>query len=355
LLEFRRLLLAQRQGAPDRASAHALEMERQLRAIREILPEHRIMGWIDLGRFWRRQGEPERAFAAWTEGHRALGRFQPFSRTECTEYFAATMQAFDGLRLRDGARASNTDPAPVFVVGMPRSGTTLTEQILDCHADVHGAGERHALVQSFRTLAGGWESAAMARRIAGLGEPAFDRVAERYLEELHALAPGKTRIVDKMPGNFRLLGYAVLLLPGARVIYCERDPRDIGASIFEYRFYGYHPYAHDLGDLGWYIARQRLLMRHWQQVLPVPMLTVRLTDWVENFEATLRRVLDFLELPYDPACERFYENERKVNTVSRWQVRSPINARGIGRWREFAAPLQPLIDELIAGGIELDK
>ena len=166
------------------------------------------------------------------------------------------------------------------------------------------------------------------------------------------MAPDKARlIVDKMPGNFRLLGLAAVLLPGARVIYCERDPRDIGASIFEHRFYGYHPYAHDLGDLGWYIARQRVLMAHWRAVLPIPMLTVRLTDWVEDFDTTLRRVLDFVGLPYDPACERFYENERKVQTVSRWQVRSPINAQGIGRWRDYAEPLAPLIAELVGGGV----
>ena len=95
-------------------------------------------------------------------------------------------------------------------------------------------------------------------------------------------------------------------------------------------------------------------MAHWQAVLPNPMLTVRLADWVEDFDATLRRVLDFAGLPYDPACERFYENEREVHTVSRWQVRSPINARGIGRWREFAAPLRPLIEALAEAGVELE-
>ena len=190
----------------------------------------------------------------------------------------ATTQAFDAARLREGPRASNTDPAPVFIVGMPRSGTTLTEQILDSHAEAYGAGERQALAPSFRALGGGWETPAAARRVARLGTPALDAEAERYLATLHVLAPDKRRIIDKMPGNFRLLGFAALLLPGARVIYCERDPRDIGPSIYA----------------------------------------------------------------------------SEVHTVSRWQVRRPINADGIGRWREYAEPLAPLIAELQAGGVPLD-
>ncbi|MGH7212543.1 MAG: sulfotransferase family protein, partial [Acetobacteraceae bacterium] len=159
--------------------------------------------------------------------------------------------------------------------------------------------------------------------------------------------------VDKMPGNYLHLGLVGLLLPGAKIIHCVRDPRDIGLSIFTFRFYGEHPYAHDLTDLGWYIAQQHRLMRHWRAAVPLPMLTVRLADWVEDFAATLRRVLDFLGLPYDPACERFYEQDRRVRTVSRAQVRQPVNARGIGRWRAYEKQLAPLIAELRAGGVEL--
>jgi len=149
-----------------------------------------------------------------------------------------------------------------------------------------------------------------------------------------------------MPGNFAHLGPVGLMLPGARVISCERDPRDIGLSIFTYRFYGSHGYAHDLADLGWYISQQRRLMAHWQSVLPNPILTVRLTDWVEDFSGTLRRVLDFLDLPYDPACERFHEVRRRVRTVSRTQVQKPVNASGVGRWRPYERQLAPLIKEL---------
>jgi Sulfotransferase family len=153
-----------------------------------------------------------------------------------------------------------------------------------------------------------------------------------------------------MPGNFVYLGLVALLLPAARIIHCVRDPRDIGLSIFTYRFYGYHPYAHDLADLGWYIAEHDRLMAHWRAVLPNPILTVALRDWVENFAGTLRRVLEFLDLPYDAACEHFYEQDKPVRTVSRAQVRQPINGRGLNRWTVYEAQLQPLIEVLAAQG-----
>jgi hypothetical protein len=188
------------------------------------------------------------------------------------------------------------------------------------------------------------------RRIAALDATTLNAEAERYLHDLHAVAPGAQRIVDKMPGNFRYLGLAAMMLPGARIIACERDPRDIGLSIFTYRFYGLHSYAHDLSDLGWYIAQQRRLMDHWRAALPNPILTVRLSDWVDDFSGTLRRVLAFLDLPYDPACETFHEGERRVRTVSRAQVKQPVNARGIGRWRGYESQLAPLIAALREGG-----
>ncbi|MGC2415122.1 MAG: sulfotransferase, partial [Stellaceae bacterium] len=191
--------------------------------------------------------------------------------------------------------------------------------------------------------------------IATLDQAALDQAAAVYLGELHALAPGAARIVDKMPGNFNYLGLAALILPGARIIHCARDPRDIGLSIFTYRFYGYHPYAHDLADLGWYIAEHARLMAHWREALPNPILTVQLMDWVGDFAGTLNRVLEFIDLPYDPACERFYEQNSPVRTVSAAQVRQPINARGLGRWRPYEQHLKPLIEALAAGGALPDE
>ncbi len=153
-----------------------------------------------------------------------------------------------------------------------------------------------------------------------------------------------------MPGNFNYLGLVGLMLPGARIIYCARDPRDIGLSIFTFRFHGAHGYAHDLADLGWYIAEHDRLMAHWKAALPTPILTVKLSDWVEDFDGTLARLLAHLDLPPDPNCARFYERDSRVKTVSRAQVRQPVNARGLGRWRTYAEQLAPLIAELERAG-----
>ena len=351
LMLWRRVLLAVNDRDTEAARSLAREMEAALAAAPGLVPEHQIMAHFDLGRFWSGQRDAERTFANWIAGHRLLARFQPFSREAHRAFVDASIARFDRARLHDGPRAENRDPTPVFIVGMPRSGTTLAEQIIAAHPQAFGAGERGALYQTFAAL--GSETPDGAARIAALDGPALDAVAGRYLANMHALAPDKTRIVDKMPGNFNYLGLAALMLPGARIIHCVRDPRDIGLSIFTFRFYGYHPYAHDLSDLGWYIAEHDRLMAHWRAALPNAILTLALKEWVEDFDGTLRRVLDFIDLPYDPACERFYESESRVMTVSRAQVRQPVNARGLGRWRRYAEQLQPLVVALEEGGVTL--
>jgi Flp pilus assembly protein TadD len=351
LVLWRRLALAEADREPDEAVRIAREVETAAAAEPGLVPEHRIMLYFDLGRFWSGQRDAAAAVRCWEKGHAELARFQPFSRADYAAFVDATMARFDHARLLAGPRAANRDEAPVFIVGMPRSGTTLVEQILAAHPEVFGAGERVALAEAFRNLGGGVETREAAERIASAGAPALDAAATHYLAELHALAPEARRIVDKMPGNFRYLGLVALMLPGARIIHCRRDPRDIGFSILTYRFYGQHAYAHDLADLGWYIGQQHRLMAHWRRALPNPLLEVRLNDWIEDFAGTLRRLLDFLGLPFDAACERFYEVDRPVRTVSRRQVREPVNARGIGRWRPYGAELGRMIAELRAAGV----
>jgi tetratricopeptide (TPR) repeat protein len=333
--------LAEAQRAADAMTASLTEMGPN------AVPEHAIMARYDLAKFWSGQGEHRTAFALWQDAHRLLARFQPFSRADHAAQMAATMAAFPAGRFR-GSRAGNNDPAPVFIVGMPRSGTTLCEQILAAHPQAHGAGERPALGQTYTRLGGDGPEA--AHRIAALDAASLDAEAECYLAALHALAPNAARVIDKMPGNVLYLGLAGLLLPGAKIIHCVRDPRDIGLSIFTFRFHGAHGYAHDLADLGWAIAQQDRLMAHWYQALPNPVLTVRLSDWVADFDATLARVLAHVDLPPDPACALFYQTDRRVRTVSRTQVRRPVNARGLGRWRHYAAALQPMIAELDQAG-----
>ena len=350
LWHWRRVLLAEGREDAAGAAREARAMETALNAMgSDAVPEHRIMGHYDLAKFWSGRGEHAQAFEHWRAGHALLTPTQPFSREAHDAWIGANIALLNRTRLTEGPRASNDDPAPVFIVGMPRSGTTLCEQILDAHPNAHGAGERSALSRTFVVLGGDGRDA--VARIAALDTPALDAAAAGYLADLHALAPSAARVVDKMPANYLYLGLAALLLPGAKFIHCVRDPRDIGLSIFTFRFHGAHGYAHDLSDLGWTIARQVRLMDHWKAVLGDRVTTVALHDWVRDFDGTLARVLGHVDLAHDPACERFYERDSRVRTVSRAQVRQPVNARGLGRWRPYAAELAPLIAELEAAGI----
>ena len=349
LWRWRLVLLALLEGDPARARAEADRMQVSLAVMgSQAVPEHQIMACFDLAKFWSDQGEAPKAFGYWREGHKLLRRSQPFRRADHAAFIDAGIAWFDQARFVAGPRAVKVDPAPVFIVGMPRSGTTLCEQILAAHRDVHGAGERPDLGRAFSALGGRPDDASSVARVAGADATALGRAADDYLARLRALAPDRARIVDKMPGNYLHLGLVGLMLPGARIIHCERDPRDIGLSIFTFRFHGFHPYAHDLGDLGWTIAQQIRLMDHWKATLPNPILTVRLSDWVDDFAGTLTRVLGHLDLPPDPNCATFYEAEGRVRTVSRAQVRQPVNARGLGRWRPYESELTPLIAELDA-------
>jgi hypothetical protein len=346
LFFWRQVLLAKLERDPERALEAARDMAAAIPAMGPTaVLEHRIMAHYDLAHFHSGRGDTQSAFAHWQAGHALLRTSQPFSRDEFQAFVDGSIAAFTAERFA-APRAANRDPAPIFITGMPRSGTTLIEQILASHAQVHGAGERTALERMAFELGGGAPG-----RIAALDGGALDAAAARYLAQLHALAPDKARIVDKMPGNELHLGLIALMLPGARIIHCVRDPRDIGLSIWTFRFHGEHPYAHDLADLGWTIAQRAGLMAHWQKVLPNPILTVALDDWVRDFDATLARVLAHLDLPPDPACARFYENEREVRTVSSAQVREPVHGRGIGRWRGYAEHLAPLIAELDEAGL----
>jgi tetratricopeptide (TPR) repeat protein len=342
------LALAENRRADARALAEDMEA-----ALENIGPtavfEHKIMARYDLAKFWSREGVDAKAFEQWRAGHALLRQIQPFSRRAAKAYNGAAIATFTPERFANGARATNADPAPVFIVGMPRSGTTLAEQILAAHPQAHGAGERSALGRLAWRLGAG-ETPESIARIAALDQATLDAEAAAYLQELRALAPDKARIVDKMPGNYLYLWLIALLFPKAKIIHCARDPRDIGFSIFTFRFHGEHGYAHDLADLGWMIGEQNRLMSHWRAALPLPILTLRLDDWVHDFDATLARVLAFVDLPPDPACARFYENDGPVRTVSRSQVKQPVNGRGLGRWRGYAEQLAPLIAELERAG-----
>ncbi|HUB11781.1 MAG TPA: sulfotransferase [Acetobacteraceae bacterium] len=234
---------------------------------------------------------------------------------------------------------------PVFIVGMPRSGTTLVEQILASHPAVYGAGERAELADFIRHL--------NAERIGAAGFPeavwtlsaeALHHMGADYVAALRPFAPDATRIIDKMPGNFLYLGLIRLILPNARIIHIRRDPIDTCLSCFSKLFSGIQPFAYDLGELGRYYRAYERLMTHWRAVLPGEiLLQMDYEALVDDFEPEVRRMVAHCGLPWDPACLEFHRTSRPVHTASMVQVRQPIYRGAIGRWRPDAALLAPLL------------
>lgn len=224
---------------------------------------------------------------------------------------------------------------PVFIVGLPRSGTTLTEQILSAHPRLHGAGELPDLSRiAARCISDGEEPWQAACR---LDEASSRERAHDYLKALRDGAPDDClRISDKSPLNFFHLALVALLFPNARVVHCRRDVRDNALSIWMENFNPDQLYATDFDDLAFFHAEYERLMAHWRNVLPVQILDVRYEATVQDVEAQARRLLSFLDVPWDARCLDFHRNDRAVQTPSRWQVRQPIYTGSIGRWRHYA-------------------
>ena len=345
-----RLVLALKRGDEADADAIVNGVEARLEQPLGLVHDTRVRAHFGLGDYWNKHDQRERAFVQWRAGHELLRRSEPFSPAAYQAFATALRQSFDGPRLTQGPRSSIDDPTPIFIVGMPRSGTTLVEQILDCHSQVHGAGELPYVAKAFGELSGTEDSAGVARA-AGANTQALDNAARTLLARLREHDAEARHITDKMPHNFQYLGLIALLLPGARIIYCERDPRDICLSIYQRRFTGRHPYAHRLEDLALAYAEHRKLMAHWRKVLPLPLHTVRYESMVDDFENEVRRLLDFADLPFEEACLEFHTNTRRVHTASREQVRQPLYRSSVERWRKFEPWLSPLLQTLQREGI----
>jgi len=270
---------------------------------------------------------------------RAAGPLDRDALTARVDGIAATYTA-DFFRERRGYGVGTDQP--VFIVGLPRSGTTLVEQILSAHPLLHGAGELPDLARLAardRAAPGDapWQAALALDRRQSL--PA----AHAYLEALRRGAPDSAlRISDKSPLNFFHLAFAALLFPNARVIHCTRDIRDTALSIWMENFNPDQQWSTDFDDLAFFAGQYRRLMAHWREVLPLPILEVAYEETVADVESQARRLTDFLGVPWDDRCLDFHASGRAVQTPSRWQVRQPIYTRSVGRWRRYAEHLPEL-------------
>ena len=293
-----------------------------------------------------REKRYDEAFGYYLSANTAMKEKSPCDREAMVAQFdeitsAFTADVFEGLK----DAGSSTD-APVFVVGMPRSGTTLTEQILSSHALAAGAGELIKMDQISGTLGAIRDGdLRYPRDVARMTPENLEALGKEYLSDLRAKAgTDAIRIVDKYVFNFLNLGLIAILFPKASIIHCRRDPMDCGLSCFFQNFTGAmkNPFWFDLEDIGHFYCQHDRLMAHWHSVLPIPIHEVVYEDLIENQEAVSRSMVDFIGLDWDEACINFHENTRAVNTASVWQVRQPVYKSSAGRWREYEHHLDPL-------------
>lgn len=269
---------------------------------------------------------------------------------------ARTLADFDHIRqvmtrelMQRKSGAGAPGDMPVFIIGMPRSGTTLIEQVLASHPDVHGAGE----LDDFSRLVAGYcgppgQRVLYAEIVPGMTAALQGELGKRYLQAARARAPEAQRITDKMPGNFRFAGLINLALPGARIIHARRDPLATCLSCFERNFTKDHqPFSYELAELGRYYRAYDSLMAHWRCVLPDgAMIDVQYEELVQDFEPQARRILAHCGLAWDPRCLAFHRTERPVHTASVAQVREPLYRSSLDRWQAAEPLLRPLLDAL---------
>ena len=302
-----------------------------------------------MGTLLDRLGQHDEAFQRIRSAKEATR--QPYDPLQLSGVIDREISYFSAEKLRRLPRATHGNRRPVFIIGMPRSGTSLVEQILASHPDVFGAGELQTLNQLVNTLPQSpWTQGRMYPESLDLASARdLDELAQVYLSNISALNSASRYITDKYPLNFLNLGLIALLFPDCHVIHCRRDPMDTCLSCYLTLFLPPGlDYTQTLSYLGAYYRDYRRDMQHWRKVRTFPMLEVDYEDVVNDLEGQTRRLLEFLDLPWDERCLKFHQTRRQVTTPSRDQVRRPIYNSSIGRWKQYERHLSELLTALDA-------
>lgn len=303
----------------------------------------RVFLHYSLGRYYDTVGRHDDAFGHYRDANALQAATFGYAGEALERWVDAAARRLTSAWLRERTPDERGAVArPIFVVGMPRSGTTLTEQILASHSAVFGAGEVDYFVGAFGRGVEGRGAPGHPRQVCRMRGPDVDRVRGEYLERLRALDDTHARVVDKMPFNFFHLGLIRAAFPAARIVHCVRDPLDNLLSCYFENLSGDFSFSMSFERLAHFYAQYRRLMAHWSEVLGGEILELRYEDLVADFEATSRRLVAFCELPWEDRCLRFFATERAISTPSNWQVRQPIYGSSIGRWKHYAQHLAPL-------------
>jgi tetratricopeptide (TPR) repeat protein len=298
-----------------------------------------------LGKAYDDLGHHDDAFRLVLEAKQLDGFTHDISKT--TEWVRQTKAAFTREFFTERKKFGNASELPVFIVGMPRSGTTLTEQIVASHPKAVGAGELPH-IRRISSIIGAISAAqeVNANALHALTAQKVRELADVYLERLSHGTSNKERITDKQPLNLRHLGTIALLFPNAKIIHCRRNPLDTCVSIFMQRFNKGHHYSYDLKTLGQFYRQCDELMNYWKDTVPLEILEIDYESTVKDLETQARRIISFLGLEWSDTCLNFQDTKRAVATASQWQVRQPLYKTSVARWQHYKKHLAPLLEGL---------
>ncbi|MBF0471429.1 MAG: sulfotransferase [Gammaproteobacteria bacterium] len=298
---------------------------------------------------WEKKGEYDKAWALATEANAATKTLLPYSAEDHRKRIEREMARFSSEFITSRNDFGDPSEVPVFILGMPRSGTTLVEQILGSHSQVFGAGELSLIPQQIQKLEA-WEFKLGSGRhypecIDDMTAEESRRFAQKLLAELQAYDPDAKRVVDKLPHNFEHIGLIKLLFPNARILHLKREPRDVAMSNYFIDYgakFGGMGFAYDLTSIGEQLVDHQRLLDHWHQVFPGQILEVDYDLLVEDVEGWAHQIIEYLGLEWEPGVLAFQELDRAVKTASVWQVRQPVYTTSKAKWKRYESHLEPL-------------
>ena len=319
----------------------------QQHRVASLCEDGRVRYWFTVGKMLEDVGRHDESFAAYAAGNSAKHAVTPWDEAAHVDLQRRIVAAFPRERLTGTIAPSAEGPTPVFILGMPRSGTSLLEQVLATLPQVHGAGEITWLAETLQSACeeGAHAGFRFPESLAAWSDDELAALGRRYTGRLRELAPDATHVVDKLPANFMHIGLIHLMLPGARIVHSMRDPMDACFSCFSRLFSGNNlGFAYDLGAVARYWVSYHELMQHWHAALPPGrILDVSYESMVSDLESQARRLVEYLGAPWDDRCLGFHDNRRVVRTASVAQVRKPIYRTSVERWRHYERHLGELL------------
>lgn len=320
----------------------------QTHARDKSLPEaSRISFWFALARAYEGNADYDRSFEFYGRGNAAQRMHESYDAVETEIMHERIIATFTPEFFHRTPAINHKDATPIFIVGLPRSGSTLIEQILASHSQVDGTQELPALgrvIQSINRRAP--DESRYPEALLNLDPVDFTNLGRQYLDATRRYRTGRPLFTDKMPNNFPGIGLIRLILPQAKIIDARRHPLDSCIGSYKQLFADGQAFTYDLGELAEYYLQYRKIMAYWQETLPGQVLGVHYEDLVTDPEPEIRRLLDYCGLPWEEQCLRFYETERTINTASAEQVRRPLYTTSMHRWRHFEVHLGELIEIL---------